>query len=129
MCDALVDLIDASSGDANGDIIIGDDSSFTNELAELQFSSPAAFGDAGAAPSSTTGVADANTITDDPSATGHATNPATHVALRDKGNNIVLVGTVGTTAWPDFELTLNDTLITASDVVSITSMTITVPAS
>lgn len=116
MCDALVDAIDAGTTDAAGDFQIYT-AAFGTLLAELAFSNPA-FGAAA------TGTATANSITDDSSA--NATGTAAVCRIRDRDNATVFEGTVGTTGA---DLNLNTTSITSGDTVSISSMTVTMPAS
>lgn len=111
-CNAVVDLLDAGSGAGalvfrtSGDV----------EVATLAFSDPA-FGNA------STGVATADTITSDTSATGGTTTKAT---LEDSDTNIVITATVGTSSS---DINLSSTTIGNGDTVSISSLTVTVPAS
>lgn len=111
-CNAVVDLLDAGAGAGllvfrtSGDV----------EVATLTFSDPA-FGNAA------TGVATASAITSDTSATGGTTTKAT---LEDSDATVVLTCTVGTSGS---EINLSSTTIGASDTVSISSLTVTQPAS
>lgn len=119
MCDAAVDLFDQSGGSpsaGNGKIRIYT-AAFGTLLAELDFGDPA-FGAAA------TGVATANTITDEASAPASGT--AAVCRLVDSGDNTMWEGTVSTSGA---DINLNTTTITTADVVSITSMTVTMPAS
>jgi hypothetical protein len=116
MCDAFVDAIDTGSADSTGDLGIYS-AGFAALLALPLFSNPA-FG------SASTGVATANSITDDSSA--DATGTAAVLRIRDRDNSTVAEGTVSTSAA---DLNLNTTSITLGDRVSITSATITQPAS
>ncbi|HJY38012.1 MAG TPA: hypothetical protein VJ299_11120 [Steroidobacteraceae bacterium] len=111
-CDAVVDLIDA--GAAAGNLVFrtaGD-----VEVATLPFSDPA-FGAAA------TGVASASTITSDTNATGGTTTKAT---LEDSDANAVITATVGTSGS---DINLSSTTIGAGDTVSVSSLTVTMPAS
>ena len=111
-CDAVVDLIDA--GAAAGNLVFrtaGD-----VEVATLPFSDPA-FGAAA------TGVASASTITSDTNATGGTTTKAT---LEDSDANAVITATVGTSGS---DINLSSTAIGAGDTVSVSSLTVTMPAS
>lgn len=116
MCDALVDAIDAGTTDAGGDLLIYT-AAFGTLLAEPQFGNPA-FGAA------SNGVATVNTVTDDSSA--NATGTAAVCRFQDRDNATVCEGTVSTAGA---DLNLNNTSITATDVVAITGGTITMPAS
>jgi hypothetical protein len=119
MCNTLVDLIDVGTTDANGDFTIWD-AGFAVELAKCEFANPA-FGASGA---SNIGEAIAGTIANDTSAAGGA-SPAAVCRIRDRNNSTVFEGTVGTSGA---DLNLNTLTITASDIVSITAMTVTMPA-
>lgn len=113
-CDAIVDLIEVGSTDANGDLVIrtaGD-----VEVATLAFSNPA-FGN------SATGVATASAISDDTNATG---GTAANFIFQDRDNTEVLEGSVGTSGE---DLNLSSVSIGAGDTVSVTSFTVTMPAS
>ena len=117
MCDALVDLIDVGAG-TNGtcEIATGADV----EVATVTFATTA-FGAA------STGVATAASITDDTSATGNA-SAVDKFIVKDQDGTEVFRGSVGaTSSGEDMELT--STTIGAGDTVSITSFTVTVPAS
>lgn len=114
MANALVDLLDAGTTDANGDLVIrtaGD-----AEIATLAFSNPA-FGAADA------GVASANAIADDTNATG---GTAANFIFRDRDNVEVLQGTVGTSGA---ELNLPTLTIPAGATVSVSAFDVTQPAS
>jgi len=113
-CDAVVDLVDAGTGDANGDLVIM--TSGDVEVATLAFSNPA-FGAA------SSGVATAATISDDTNATG---GTAALFMFQDRDNTEVLRGTVGTS---DADLIISSTNIGAGDTVQVSSFTVTMPAS
>lgn len=85
------------------------------EVATLPFSDPA-FG----APS--TGVVTADTITSDTSATGGTTDRAT---LEDSDANAYVTASVGTSGE---DINLSSVVIGAGDTVSMTSLTMTMPA-
>lgn len=116
MCDAFVDAMDVGSGDASGDIQIRT-SSGTTLLAELPMSATA-FGAAAS------GTATASAITDDSSA--DATGTAVVGRFRNRDNTTVAEFTIGTSGA---DLNLNTTSITSGDRVSISSCTVTMPAS
>ena len=111
-CNAIVDLIDAGTG--AGTLEIQD--SGNTEIATLTFSDPA-FGNAA------TGVATANAITSDTSATG---GTAAKFEIKDGDSDTVLSGSVGTSGA---DLNLNTLTIGAGATVSIDSLTVTVAAS
>lgn len=111
---AAVDLLDSGSTDANGDLVIM--TSGDVEVATLALSNPA-FGAAA------TGVATANSISDDTNATGGTA--ALH-KMQDRDNTEVWRGTVGTSGA---DLNLSSTTIGAGDTVSVSSYTYTQPAS
>lgn len=111
-CDAIVDLIDAGAGpgtlvfQTSGDV----------EVATLTFSDPA-FGAAVA------GVATAGAITSDTSATGGVIAQA---SIFDSNASKVLEASVGVSGA---EINLSSLTIGAGDTVSMSSLTLTVPAS
>lgn len=114
-CNAIVDLIDGGTTDANGDLVIR--TSGNVEVATLAFSNPA-FGAAA------TGVATAGTISDDTSATG---GTAANFIFQDRDNTEVLEGSAGDVGTED--LVLSSASVGTGDTVSVTSFTVTVPAS
>jgi len=116
-CDGIVDLVDG--GAAAGTIEIksaASTTSGTSEVATLTFSDPA-FGDAA------TGTATANTITDDTNATG---GTASDYTVFDSNGNAIWQGSVSTSGA---DLNLSSTTIGSGDTVSISTFTLTVPAS
>jgi len=86
------------------------------EVATIVMSDPA-FG------SAASGVVTANAMTADTSATG---GTATKFTLEDSTAAVVLTGTVGTSGA---DMNLSSTAIGAGDTVTLTSFTITMPAS
>ena len=117
-CDAVVDLVDAGTTNASGQIVFR--TSGDVEVATLPMSNPA-FGNAGA---SVAGRADASAITDDSSATGGTT---TKFTLEDRDETEIFEGSVGTSGE---DINLTSTVIGAGDTVSMgTSFTVTMPAS
>ncbi len=110
-CNAVVDLIDAGSG--AGALVFR--TSGSSEVATLPFSDPA-FGNA------STGVATASAITSDTSATGGTTDRAT---LEDSDANAYITASVGTSGE---DINLSSVAIGAGDTVSMSSLTVTVPA-
>jgi hypothetical protein len=115
MCNALVDLLDIGSGQASGDLQFHT-AAFATLLATLLFSNPA-FGNAA------TGVATANAITADSSA--DASGTAAVWRARDRDAATVLEGTAGTSGA---DINFNTVTWTAGDNISVSSLTITVPA-
>lgn len=114
-CDALVDLVDAGTTDTTGDLVIA--TSGDVEVATLSWTATPAFGAAA------NGVATMNAINDDTSATGGTA--AIHW-FQNRDNTEVWRGTVGTSGA---DLNLSSVSIGATDTVSVTSYTVTVPAS
>lgn len=112
-CDAIVDLIDVGSADANGDLVIMTSSDV--EVATLALTNPA-FGAAA------TGVATAAAISDDTNATG---GTAAKFKFQDRDNTEVLQGAVATSGS---DLNLTSVSIGAGDTVSVSSFTVTMPA-
>ena len=110
LADTVVDLLDAGTTDANGDLVImaaGD-----VEVATLALSNPA-FGAA------SSGTATANAISDDTNATG---GTAANFKMQDRDNGEVFRGTVTATGGGG-DLELSSVSIGASDTVSISSFT------
>lgn len=111
-CNAIVDLIDGGSGagyiefQTSGDV----------EVATLLMSDPA-FGNAA------TGVATANAITPDTSATGGTID---HASFYDSNNAKHFEMTCGTSGA---EINVSSLAVGASDTVSMASLTVTMPAS
>jgi len=112
-CNAIVDLIDVGTTDANGDLVIK--TSGDVEVATLALSNPA-FGAAA------TGVATAGAISDDINATG---GTAAKFVMQDRDNTEVFNGAVGTSGS---DLNLSSTTVGAGDTVSVSSFTATMPA-
>lgn len=116
-CDAIVDLVDAGAGAGTMQIQTAGDV----EVATVTFSDPA-FGNAAA------GVATANAITNDSSATGNA-SACTKFRVYDSDTTEVWQGSV---AESGADLNIDDgtpgggVIIGAGAVVSISSMTFTV---
>lgn len=115
MCNAMVDLLDVGSGQATGDLRFYT-AAFATLLATLLFSNPA-FGNAA------TGVATASAITADSSA--DASGTAAVCRFRDRDAATVLEGTVGTSGA---DINFNTVTWTAGDNISVSSLTLTVPA-
>jgi len=114
MCNALVDLVDFGGGTSHVRIYTA---AFATLLAELDFAATA-FG------SSSGGTATANAIVDE--AAAPATGAAAVCRVVDKNGSTVWEGTVSTAGA---DINLNTTAIATNDVVSITAMTVTMPAS
>lgn len=110
-CNAIVDLLDVGG---TGALVFR--TTADAEVATLPFSSPA-FGAAAS------GVATAAAITDDEDATGGTTTKAT---LENDAGDPVITATVATSGA---DINLSSTTIGAGDTVSVTSLTVTVPAS
>jgi hypothetical protein len=113
-CNAVVDLIDVGTTDANGDLVIM--TSGDAEVATLAFSNPA-FG------SASSGVATAAAIADDTNATG---GTAALFKFQNRNNVEVLRGTVGTSSA---DLIISSLNIGAGDTIQVSSFTVTMPAS
>ena len=113
-CNGIVDLVDAGAGagtlkfETTGDV----------EVATLTFSDPA-FGAAA------TGVATASAITSDTSATGGTVAQA---SFYDSDTNKVLECSV-TASGGGGDIILSSLAVGATDTVSCSSLTVTVPAS
>jgi len=114
MCDAFVDAIDGGGGAGLWEI---HSAAFAAKLGTCTFSATA-FG------SAASGVATAAAITDDSSA--DATGTAAVMRVTTSTPATLYEGTVSTSGA---DLNLNTTSITSGDVISITSATITMPAS
>jgi len=112
-CNGVVDLIDA--GSAAGKLKIF--TAAAAQLCENEFDDPA-FGDA------TTGVATAGTIVN---GTATDTGTAAVATITDSDDTDVITGLVVGAGSGD--VSLNSVSITTADVISITSMTVTMPAS
>lgn len=117
-CNGVVDLVDAGAGAGHLEFkTSGGTSTRSNgQVADLTFGDPA-FGDA------STGVATANTITADSSADGGTT---TQAYFYDSDDNPVLACSVGTSGE---DINLSNNVIAATDSVSVSSLTVTMPAS
>lgn len=116
-CDAIVDLVDGGAG--AGTIELKSAASTvagTSEVATLTFSDPA-FGAA------SVGVATGNAIASDTNATG---GTASDYTVFDSNNTAVWQGSVGTAGA---DLNMSSTTIGGGDTVSISSFTMTMPAS
>lgn len=111
-CDAIVDNID--SGGAAGTCVF--ETSGDAAVATCTFSSPA-FAAAAA------GVASANAVTADSAATG---GDAAQVSFYDSNSTKVMECTCSTSGA---EFTITSTTIGSGDTVSVTGITVTVPAS
>lgn len=112
-CDAIVDLIDAGGA---GTLKIYT-ASFSTLLATLTFSATA-FG------SASNGTATASAITDDSSA--DATGTAAVFRVASGAGTTIFEGTVGTSGA---DINFNTVAFVSGAVISITSLTITMPAS
>ncbi len=108
--DAVVDLIDAGSGDANGDLVFM--TAGSAEVATLAFSATA-FGNA------SSGVATANAITSDINATG---GTVALFKIQNKSNTEVLRGTV-TASGGGGDIEMSSTGVGAGDTVAVSSLT------
>lgn len=113
IADGVVDQLDLGSGTAEGRLVLN--TSGDAEVATLNLANPA-FGAAAA------GVATANAIADDASATGGTT---TKFRLQDRDAGIIVEGSVGTGGT---DIILSSNIIAATDTVSISSLTYTAPA-
>jgi hypothetical protein len=114
-CNGIVDLIDVGTGTTGG--VIKLTTSGASLLVTLTFAATA-FGAA------STGVATAAAITN---GTAGATGTAALAAIHDRDDAAVITGLVVGAGSGD--INLNSVSITSGDVVSITSMTVSQPAS
>ena len=114
IADAVVDAIDVGSTDANGDLEYM--TSGDVEVATLAMSNPA-FGDSAA------GIATANAITKDSSATG---GTIAKFKLQNRDNTEVVRASVTATGGGG-DIELSSVVITATDEVSTSSLTYTAP--
>lgn len=117
-CDAVVDLVDGGTGAGTLEIKTAASTvAGTNEAATVTFADPA-FGNAA------TGAASlASAMTDDTNATG---GTATDFTIFDSAGTDIMQGAVGTSGS---DLNLSSTSIGAGDTVSISSFSVTMPAS
>jgi len=113
-CDAVVDLVDGGAG--AGEIRIGT-TGMATILAVLPMSDPA-FGAAAV------GVSTANAITDDSSADN--TGTAAEYEMRDSNGVNIITGGVGTSGQ---DINFSSVSFVTGDTISITSLTVTMPAS
>lgn len=113
--DAVVDLLDGGAGAGTLQFELSDDT----EVATLTFSDPA-FGDAA------TGVATANSITEDSSATGNASAVA-QASFYDSTPTKHLECPVTSTDGGG-EIEISNTTIAATETVSMSTLTYTQPA-
>jgi len=121
MCDALVDAIDVGAG-ANGTLEIGTDAgggAFGTLLATLDFAAKAT----NAFTAASAGVASDNGLADE---TAAVAGTAGVCRVKDCDGNILFLGTVGTSGA---DINFNTVAFSTNDTVSVTSMTITMPAS
>lgn len=118
--DLVVDKIDIGATDPSGDLEYT--TSGDVEVATCAFSNPA-FDDSGAAGGNADGLATANAITDDTSATGGV---VAKCIIRDRNNAEVFRGSVtGLGGGGDIEI--SNTTVGAGDTVQTTSLTYEAP--
>lgn len=113
-CNAIVDLLDVGSTNAAGQIVF--ETSGNAEVATLPLSNPG-FGAAA------TGTATASAITSDTNATGGTID---HASIQDRNEAEVILATCGTSGA---DINLSSLVIGAGDTVSMSSLTVTQPAS
>ena len=116
--DAVVDLLDAGSSNANPQLRINI-SGNASTVATLNFTGSTAFGAA------SNGVATAGTIADDTNAAG---GTAAAFQCVDQDGTVVFDGSVTATGGGG-DITLSSVSIAATDTVSISSLTYTQPTS
>lgn len=114
IADYVTGQLDVGSTNPNGQLVL--QTSGDVEVATLNMSATA-FG------ASSSGVATANSITDDTNATG---GTVAKFVLNDRDNNTVISGTVTATGGGG-DIELSSTSIAAGESVSISSMTYTAP--
>jgi len=119
MCNALVDALDVGSTDATGDVELRTAITGGGMLgANLPFPTATAFG------VSISGVATRTAGTmEDVSADNSVT--VLFCTFRDRDNNIIWEGNVGTSGT---DIVFNTNVFTAGDLITITTMTVTMPA-
>lgn len=110
---SVVDLVDAGAG--AGKIVF--ETSGSVEVSTLVMSDPA-FGNAA------TGVATAGSISDDTNATGGTTS---QFSMQDSNSLEILTGSVTVTSGGG-DIELSSVIIGAGDTVSISALTVTMPA-
>jgi len=123
LANEVVDTIDV--GGAGSLIIVTDYNGLDTEVATLPFGNPA-FDAAGSAGGNADGVATANTITDDSSATGNA-SAVDGFIIKNGATTEVVRGTVSDTGGAG-DIKLSSTTIAALDTVSISLLTYTASA-
>lgn len=106
--DLVVGKIDLGSGTAEGLLVFN--TSGDVEVATLTFANPAFS-------ASAAGIASANAIADEPSATGGTT---TKFQMVDRDAVVIVEGSVGTSGQ---DINLSSNIIAATDVVALTSLT------
>jgi len=119
LADLVVDAIDAGASAGTLEMQTSGDV----EVATLTFSEPA-FDDAGSAGGNADGVAAANAITKDSSATGGTIAKA--VAKDSNGNVVFTCSVTGSGGGGDIEL--GSVVVSAGQEVSLTALTYTAPA-
>lgn len=113
--DAIADSVDNGTTDANGDLVgytSGDVEVFTCAMSNPAFGAAA------------TGVCTANAISDDTNATGGSLSGG-YFTLQDRDNTEVIRGDINTSGA---ELNMSSLTIGAGDTVSVSALTLTVPA-
>lgn len=115
-CDAIVDALDSGTTNASARLVFKTAGSAT--VATLVMTNPA-FG------SAVTGVATANTISDD---TNAATGVIASADFLDRNNAVLFTMSVGATG-SGAEIELSALSINSGDTVSVTSLTVTTPSS
>lgn len=115
--DGVVDQLDTGTGNPQFIFLTAGDV----EVATLGMDGTNAFDDAGAAGGNAAGVANANAIADDVSATGGVT---TKCILTDRDALTIIEGTVGTSGT---DIIISDTTIPVGATVQISSLTYTGP--
>lgn len=120
LADAVVDAIDAGTGDASGDMQLATSTGFTTIPATILFATPPAFGNA------SSGTATMNSAPrEDSNAAGDA-SPVTHFRTRDRDNTEIFRGTI-TVSGGGGDMILSSVTINATDAVRINSFTYSAP--
>jgi len=114
-CNAIVDLVDLGSTNATGRLVL---MASGDVVVSTLAMSAVAFGNAAA------GVATAAAITDDVNAVGGS---VVAFKVTDRNNNEIFRGSVTNTAG-NGDLKLSSILVGASDTVTVSSLTVTMPA-
>ena len=119
LCDAFVDSLDDGASNAVLDIYTA---AFATKLSQNAFADPA-YG------ASSSGTAEENSITDDSAADATGTAAVFRVSTTTDGTTPVTTLFEGTVGTSGADINFNTVAFVISDVVSITDLPVTMPAS